>query len=146
MTYILDTNILVYLIRENPLVVSALQEMDIFGANSGIISFASFGESLSLSLKNNWGIAKKEKLEALLNLFDSVPMSSRTLADAYAEIDAFSQCRHPTLVSTFTARNMGKNDLWIAATAHLSNAILLTTDNDFDHLAPQFFSVQKIKI
>ncbi len=32
------------------------------------------------------------------------------------------------------ARSMGKNDLWIAATAHASGAVLVTTDRDFDHL------------
>jgi tRNA(fMet)-specific endonuclease VapC len=41
---------------------------------------------------------------------------------------------------------MGKNDLWIAATAHVYEATLLTTDNDFDHLAPQFFNIQKIEV
>jgi hypothetical protein len=40
---------------------------------------------------------------------------------------------------------MGKNDLWIAATAHALNAILLTTDNDFDHLNNIFFEVRKFK-
>ena len=31
---------------------------------------------------------------------------------------------------------MGKNDLWIAATAKATGATLLTTDKDFDHLYP----------
>ena len=39
---------------------------------------------------------------------------------------------------------MGKNDVWIAATAHVNGAILLTTDNDFDHLTPLFFAVEKV--
>lgn len=34
------------------------------------------------------------------------------------------------------ARNMGKNDLWIAASAKAAGATLLTTDGDFDHLIP----------
>ena len=34
----------------------------------------------------------------------------------------------------FTPRNMSKNDLWIAATAYVTNATLVTTDKDFDHL------------
>jgi predicted nucleic acid-binding protein len=38
---------------------------------------------------------------------------------------------------------MGKNDLWIAATAHAMDAMLLTTDGDFDHLHNVFFEVQK---
>jgi len=31
---------------------------------------------------------------------------------------------------------MGKNDLWIAATARTTGATLLTTDKDFDHFDP----------
>ncbi|MGI9065443.1 MAG: hypothetical protein ACR2HX_03440 [Pyrinomonadaceae bacterium] len=40
-----------------------------------------------------------------------------------------------------TARVMGKNDLWIAATTSVLKAKLLTTDNDFDHLDGVFFEV-----
>jgi predicted nucleic acid-binding protein len=36
---------------------------------------------------------------------------------------------------------MGKNDIWIAATASVVNAILMTTDTDFDHLNGVFLSV-----
>jgi predicted nucleic acid-binding protein len=42
-----------------------------------------------------------------------------------------------------SSRNMGKNDLWIAATAYALNAVLLTTDADFDHLHQIFFEVKK---
>ena len=34
----------------------------------------------------------------------------------------------------YSARNMGKNDVWIAATALYLDMELHTTDNDFDHL------------
>jgi tRNA(fMet)-specific endonuclease VapC len=146
MTYILDSNILIQLVRENVKVVSTLQEINVISDNSEIVSFASVGESLAFSLKNKWGIAKNEKLESFLRTIPAIPMRGRRLADAYADIDAFSQGRHPTLTSTFTARNMGKNDLWIAATAHVYEAILLTTDNDFDHLMPHFLTIQKITI
>nr|WP_157618605.1 hypothetical protein [Spirosoma spitsbergense] len=36
---------------------------------------------------------------------------------------------------------MDKNDLWIAATASLLEAILITTDKDFDHLHGRFIEV-----
>lgn len=57
---------------------------------------------------------------------------------AYALIDAWS-CGG----SVIAPRNapppkpavpMGKNDLWVAATAHASGAILLSTDRDFQQL------------
>jgi predicted nucleic acid-binding protein len=39
---------------------------------------------------------------------------------------------------------MGKNDIWIAATASVLNATLLTTDGDFAHLNSVFLSVIQI--
>ena len=41
---------------------------------------------------------------------------------------------------------MGKNDVWIAATASVLDATLLTTDNDFDHLNKEFLTVAKIDL
>jgi len=40
---------------------------------------------------------------------------------------------------------MGKNDVWIAATAALLGLKLVTTDGDFDHPHEVFFDVQKLK-
>ncbi len=39
---------------------------------------------------------------------------------------------------------MSKNDLWIAATAHVSQAVLLSTDNDFAHLDKIWFDFKKV--
>ncbi len=65
--------------------------------------------------------------------------------DAYADVDAYSQAKHPDYAPpvAFTARNMGKNDLWIAATAFLFGLPLVTTDHDFDHLHPHLIKVVK---
>ena len=41
--------------------------------------------------------------------------------------------------------NMGKNDLWIAATAYITNSRLVTADGDFDHLNNVFIDLIKIK-
>lgn len=63
---------------------------------------------------------------------------SRVFTAFYAQIDAYSQGRltlNP-LPASLSARNMGKNDLWIAATALFFDLELHTADQDFDHLAP----------
>ena len=39
---------------------------------------------------------------------------------------------------------MSKNDLWIAATAHVSQAALLSTDKDFAHLDKIWFDFRKV--
>jgi len=74
------------------------------------------------------------------------PISYSGIYEAYADIDAYSQSNHPTLSlpQGMTARNMGKNDLWIAATAHILRATLVTTDKDFDHLQ-HFFDLEWVK-
>ena len=40
-----------------------------------------------------------------------------------------------------SARNMGKNDIWIAAVTTILGAKLITLDKDFDHLDGEYFSV-----
>ncbi len=45
-----------------------------------------------------------------------------------------------------SARTMGKNDLWIAATAFVYDAALITTDNDFDHLHSVFLTIIKVPL
>jgi len=41
---------------------------------------------------------------------------------------------------------MGKNDLWIAATASAFDIRLITTDKDFDHLKDQFIDLLYIDL
>jgi predicted nucleic acid-binding protein len=56
--------------------------------------------------------------------------------ESYALIDAYSQgkLKFQPLPPGMSARNMGKNDLWIAATALYFDFELHTADHDFDHL------------
>jgi tRNA(fMet)-specific endonuclease VapC len=72
---------------------------------------------------------------------------NENLADTYAEIDAFSQCRNPSYPDYpfVTPRNMGKNDLWRASTAALLGLKLVTTDADFSHLHQVFIEIQHIQ-
>jgi tRNA(fMet)-specific endonuclease VapC len=148
MVYILDTNILIYLIRENPVVNSELSKIGVFKPQNTVsISIASFGEILSFALQNNWGERKKNFLERLVDTLNPIPIFSRDLINAYAEIDTYSKGKlieRPT-PSGLSARTMGKNDLWIAATTYTTKANLITNDNDFDHLHGIYFNVIKIK-
>jgi tRNA(fMet)-specific endonuclease VapC len=147
MFYILDTNILIYLIRENAVVRAELMNRRIFESENTVsISIASFGEILSFALQNNWGERKKNNLDSLLENLRPIPIIKRELLDAYAEIDTYSKGKlaESPLSKGHTARKMGKNDLWIAATTHLMQATLITNDNDFDHLEGVYFSIIKL--
>jgi predicted nucleic acid-binding protein len=101
------------------------------------------GELYSLAIQLGWGIQKRQSLEHLLLQIPHVDINKDPIIHRYAEIDAYSQGKDLTrrLPQGLTSRNMGKNDLWIAATASVLNASLLTTDKDFDHLNGQFLNV-----
>lgn len=147
MVYILDTNILIYLIRENQTVVTELANLDVFDSkNITSIFIASVGEILSFALQNNWGVQKKANLEKLISNLSPVPIIKREMLDTYAEIDTYSKGKLSSrpLPQGLSARTMGKNDLWIAATTHLLKADIITNDNDFDHLDGIYFNVIKI--
>lgn len=59
------------------------------------------------------------------------------LMAAYSFIDAYSKRKTEDAngkILSGSAIKMGKNDLWIAATAKVIDAPLITTDKDFLHL------------
>jgi tRNA(fMet)-specific endonuclease VapC len=143
MNLLFDTNILVHLAKDNSL--HLLQQIN--PDNQKVyISVVTIAELKSFALQNNWGPRKLGLLGLLLEDISAVTISEN-LTDTYAQIDAYSQHRNRSFAHyTFnTARNMGKNDLWIAATTALLGLKLVTTDGDFDHLHEVFFDVQKLK-
>lgn len=148
MNYLLDTNIMIAYLREpnstQEYVDKNFAPLEI--SNDAIISVVTIGEIKTIALKNNWGEKRIEKIEILLNQVTVADINSEDVINRYAEIDAFSQGRLDGKQSNFTARNLGKNDLWIAATASVLDATLLTTDNDFDHLQNEFLQVAKIDL
>jgi len=126
--YLLDTNILVTYMRAAALgqfIEATYRLMQI--PNVPLISVVSRGEMLAFAVVNGWGSLRKTALMTLLNSLITVDINHNTIIDDYAEIDAFSRK---------SGHRMGKNDVWIAATAKATQAKLLTTDQDFDHLCP----------
>jgi tRNA(fMet)-specific endonuclease VapC len=147
MNIILDTNILVLLLRNGDAKEQIEQEFGLFDPiNRSMISIVSMGEIKSLAIRNKWGIKRLELIEATLKKLVVINVAYLPLINKYAEIDNFSQGTSPNKPLGLPARNMGKNDLWIAATAAISNATLHTTDNDFNHLDGHYFKVEKVKI
>jgi tRNA(fMet)-specific endonuclease VapC len=99
------------------------------------ISIITVGELESLALQLNWGYQKQTALNSFLSSVPIIDIDS-AIAKLYGFADAYSQGKLLTkpLPAGMTSRNMGKNDLWIAATALYYDIELHTTDNDFDHL------------
>jgi len=146
MNYLLDTNILVYLLKENKYTTDLETRYSLLSAsNRSAISVVSVGEIESLAIRNRWGSKRQLNLKDLLNKFIIADINIKTIIKRYAEIDAYSQAKHPKQSSDFTSRNMGKNDLWIAATSSVLKLKLLTTDQDFNHLDNSFLDLELVK-
>ena len=81
-------------------------------------------------------------LEVLdINVPEIIEREARHQGGRYVEIDCYSKGNHLTRAGNFSAIKMGKNDLWIAATASVYECKLLTMDLDFGHLRDEFIDV-----
>ena len=146
MRYVFDTNILIYYVRDKATKQYVEENFAPFDkGNDAIVSFVSVGEMKALAIKNGWGSKRKAALDRLLQKVVVIELKYDELLEYYAQIDAYSQGKLPIGGTKFSARNMGKNDIWIAATTMLVEGTLLTSDNDFDHLDRAFFRVKKIE-
>ncbi|GAB4406461.1 MAG: hypothetical protein OHK0039_08220 [Bacteroidia bacterium] len=144
--FVLDTNVLLTRLRAMPLADDIWREFDLSGADAVlIVPSAVAAELKSIALQQGHGMRKIAQLESLLNSMTIIHTNS-DIIEAYVEIDAFSQGKHPSRPLETSHRNMGKNDLWIAATAKVANATLLTFDKDFDHLSGVLLSVHRFDL
>lgn len=149
MNFLLDTNILVHYIRKPELLSDFETKYQPFSnQNVALISIVTEAEMKSLAIQFGWGEKKKRQLEKLLGYFLKVPVQSEKQIKVYAEIDAYSKHKDPerNYPKGYSSIKVGKNDLWIAATAHITNSKLVTTDDDFDHLDGVFVELVKLKL
>ena len=124
--YLLDTNIVLSLMRANPLGKSIEATYNLQASlNRCLISVVTVEEMLSLGRQFKWGRNKLDALGTMLRQLVLIDINEPQILEAYGEID--HACRA-------LGYKMGKNDVWIAATTRVSGATLLTTDHDFDHL------------
>jgi tRNA(fMet)-specific endonuclease VapC len=124
--YLLDTNVVVELIRGNRRGKYIDEKFKLSRSIDTLhISVVTIGETLALARSLGWGKEKSEALKSILKQLIILDINNDEILNAYASIDHYS---------LRSGVRMGKNDVWIAATAHASETVLLTSDRDFDHL------------
>lgn len=147
MNYLLDTNLIVVYSRESDIADKIEEKYHLFdGVNNLAISVVTLGELDAISKKLRLGDRRKRRVENLLGKIATVTLNYGELILRYGDIDAYSQGKLLGRRGNFTARNMGKNDIWIAATASIYNLTLITTDKDFDHLKDEYVKLEYIDI
>ena len=126
MQFLLDTNILLAYLRYSLLGAYIEAIYGLYTVQPApIISVVTEGEARAFALKRGWGAARIAALQQRLNPLTVIPLPYRNIVETYARID--NHCEKNGLA-------LSKNDLWIAATANVTGATLLTTDRDFDPL------------
>ena len=147
--FLLDTNILLGLAREAEWARRVYLRFNLGDPDAIVFTSAvCIGEVFAIAERNGWGVKKRSKLENMLREFPHLGIKDPDILRAYALIDAWScgmQVKAPQGASPpRSAVKMGKNDLWIAATAHASGAVLLSTDGDFRHLDEVWFQYEHV--
>ncbi|MFI5380529.1 MAG: type II toxin-antitoxin system VapC family toxin [Tepidisphaerales bacterium] len=126
---LLDTNVLVIYARAGEPYRRLEAQLGLrTKAVQGLISIITVGEVMAFARKRNWGQSRRTELDELLQTLVAIDVNTPEIVEAYAEIDHYSE----KVVKP--AHPMGQNDMWIAATAHVLDCELVTTDKDFDHL------------
>lgn len=129
--YLLDTSVILPLVRGSELGRYIDGRFGLRSASQRpLVSVVSLGEVRVLATRNGWGDAKLRALSNALDHLVVVDINHPAVISAYVELDLVSQGHSDG------ARNMGKNDLWIAACPKATGATLLTADGDFAHLIP----------
>ena len=131
--YLLDTNVVIALVRGNELgrYLDATYGLSAPGTDPEV-SIVTVGELVAFAGKAAWGAAKWAALAQRLTTLTAHDVDAQFVT-AYGEIDTASHA---------IGHKMGKNDIWIAATARVRNLTLLTTDKDFDHLHPGWITLE----
>jgi tRNA(fMet)-specific endonuclease VapC len=121
---VLDTNVLVHAIRRSELGERLLDEYNLLARpHSTIISYVTLAELFVLGRRNGWGERKLQFIETVRMNMIVAPIERDSILQAYVDIDIATK-----------GKVIGKNDLWIAATAQATGAYLVTTDRDFKPL------------
>lgn len=147
---ILDTCVILHILRANPFGLRCLQIIEEFGEDvSIIISVVTKAELESLKIQQLWGANRIKQLNTFLEAAICIDINSSdtVLLESYSKIDAYSKRKGTDKNGDLlagSARVMGKNDLWIAATASSLNIPLMTADGDFNHLKNSFIQIIEI--
>ncbi len=133
---LIDTSALVHWVRQDSTGRHLLQRYDLESRpERPLVSSVTEGEILGLASCWNWGDRKRQFLDTILSELVRFEAGLPAVVDAYAEL-YFEDQRG--------GRNTGENDLWIAACARASRAVLLTCDRDISWMAPAWLTVEYV--
>ena len=146
--FVLDTGILLHYIRESKLAKDIERELKLMARDSiPIISAVSVGEIEGFCQRQRWSESKIAAMKRILSkvLIINISGHDNLLMETYATLWNYSKNALPEN-KTGQSIGIGQNDVWIAATAKVADAALVTTNGDFDHLNGNWIRVFKYSL
>ncbi|TXD50452.1 MULTISPECIES: type II toxin-antitoxin system VapC family toxin [unclassified Polaribacter] len=146
---VLDTCAVIHIIRQDKKGQDCLNWINSLNTQPvQVISVVTKAELLTFSVIAGWKANKIKFLDDFLKgvTYVDILHTDKNLIDNYKLIDCYSKNKLPDSNGNFkkgSHNNIGKNDIWIGATALTLNATLLTADKDFDHLNGTILNVQR---
>lgn len=123
---LLDTCALLHILTGSPVGLEIIKSHNLDERkDKPLVSAVSAGEMLAIISDRKWGEKKVEAAKELLRKFVLVPVNPGLIKDTYGDLMSFSKSK---------GFSRGQNDHWIAATACVTGALLVTNDKDFDGL------------
>lgn len=133
---VIDTNALIHWVRQDVTGQRLLQQFALDQRlERPLLSTVVEGEIRGLARCWNWGTAKLKRLDEIVGELVRVDAGHLDVVRGYADLYYEDQQG---------GHNTGENDLWIAATAKATGAILLTTDGDFTWLSPNLIRLERV--
>ena len=134
---VLDTSVVVDVARNNRSGQAILETYSLKSRiDRPLISVITTGEMLGIAKSQSWTSDKTKVLHELLSEFVKLELTPEVV-EAYSDLVALCRQKNHTMGQ--------QNDMWIAATAKVTGAVLLTGDSGFNWLNPQFIRVEYIE-
>ncbi len=133
---VLDTSVVVDVARNNRSGQAILETYSLKSrADRPLISVITTGEMLGIAKSQSWTSDKAKVLHELLSEFVKLELTPEVV-EAYSDLVALCRQQNHTMGQ--------QNDMWIASTAKVTGAVLLTGDAGFNWLNPHFIRVEYI--
>jgi tRNA(fMet)-specific endonuclease VapC len=133
---LLDTSVIVDLARNNRSGQSILAAYSLKSRpDRPLVSVITFGEILGVAKVRKWAARRMQMLHELLAELVEIELGPE-IVESYSDLVALCRSRNQTMGQ--------QNDMWIAATARATGAVLLTEDLDFNWLHPHFIRVEYV--
>ena len=149
-TYLLDTGVLFGFALRQGWAVEAHGRLALGDSSVMVVtSHICLGEIYTIANRRKWGTKKMNELDEFVSQIPSVSIANLDIVRAYGELNHWTHGgTGATLVAhppPKPARTMADNDLWIAASAHCLQAILVSTDKDFLHLDGKWIDFEYVE-